>query len=82
MRTSVDLDDELAEELERAVSLVRESQATVIRMAIRAGLPLIENRFQSPRRESYFAGAYRTLPKERVDVEAAFARGMKVSPDR
>jgi hypothetical protein len=82
MRTSIDIDEELAEALERAVSLVRESQATVLRMAIRAGLPLVENRFQAPRPEGYFADAYRRMPKERLEVEQGFARGMKIAPDR
>jgi metal-responsive CopG/Arc/MetJ family transcriptional regulator len=82
MRTSIDLDDELAAALDRAVSLVRESQATVLRLAIRAGLPLVENRFQSPRPEGYFSVAYRKLPKERLEAEDGFARGMNVQPDR
>ncbi len=41
MKTSVKLDDELSAEVERAVSLIREDTATVLRMAIRAGLPLV-----------------------------------------
>jgi hypothetical protein len=45
MRTTVNLDAATAEELERTVSLVREDTATVLRMAIRAGLPVVAGRF-------------------------------------
>ena len=41
MKTSVNLDEEMARELQRTVSLVREDTATVLRMAIRAGLPVV-----------------------------------------
>lgn len=81
MKTSVDLDDELAAEVEHAVSLTREKAATVLRMAIRAGLPLVTNRFQAPRPEGYFAKAYRNYPKERADFEAAMAKGIQ-KPER
>ena len=81
MKTSIDLDDELAAEVKETVSVTRERPATVLRMAIRAGLPMVRHRLQAPRPEGYFAGAYRNYPKERRELEAAFAKG-KRGPDR
>jgi hypothetical protein len=81
VKTSIDLDDELASEVERTVSLTREKPATVLRMAIRAGLPIVANRFQEPRPEGYFKDAYRHYPKERLELESAFAK-TKTGPDR
>ena len=80
MKTSVHLDEELAGEVEKTSSLVGESQATVLRMAIRAGLPVIANRFQAPRPDGYFADAY-PLPKERRDLEKAMSR-IRQKPER
>ena len=72
MRTSLCLDAELSGEVEQTAALVREKPATVIRLAIRAGLPLVASRFQAPRPDGYFADAY-PLPKERQQLEAAMA---------
>jgi hypothetical protein len=66
------LDAELSGEVEQTAALVREKPATVIRLAIRAGLPLVASRFQAPRPAGYFADAY-PLPKERQELEAAMA---------
>ena len=79
--TSVNLDDETARELEQTVSLVREDTATVLRMAIRAGLPLIAGRFQAPRPDGYFAEDYRGARPEQVKLEEAFSK-VAISPDR
>ena len=80
MKTSVDLDPELQDEVDKTVSLVREKPATVLRMAIRAGLPLIASRFQAPRPDGYFAGDY-PLPDDRLALEVAMAN-LPQSPDR
>ena len=56
MKTSGNLDEETALELERTVSLVREDRATVLRMAIRAGLPVVAGRFQALRRRVILRG--------------------------
>ncbi len=80
MKTSVDLDDELQADVKKTVELVREKPATVLRLAIRAGLPLIRNRFQAPRPEGYFADAY-PLPKERLKLEEAMAQQIQ-KPER
>ena len=80
MRTSIDLEPELDEALKQAQSLTREKKATVIRLAIRAGLPLVLNRFQAPRPEGYFASDY-PLPKDRLELETAMAR-VRQRPDR
>lgn len=79
MKTSIDLDDELAAEVEKAVSLIHEKPATVVRLAIRAGLPLIANRFQAPRPDGYFADAYKNT--ERLSFEKAM-RKTKQTPER
>ena len=80
MKTSIDIDPDLAAEVEKTVSLVREKPATVLRLAIRAGLPLVASRFQAPRPNGYFADDY-PLPKDRLDLEVAMARGRQ-RPDR
>jgi hypothetical protein len=80
VKTSIEIDPELAEEIEKTVSLVHEKSATIIRMAIRAGLPLIASRFQAPRPEGYFAEDY-PLPKDRLKLESAMSRS-KRGPDR
>ena len=80
MRTPVELDRELERELKRAQSITHEKKSTVIRHALRAGLPILLNRFQEPRPEGYFASDY-PLPKDRRDLEAAMAT-VKQRPDR
>ncbi len=81
MRTSIDLDRELEKELKHAQSVTREKQATVLRLAIRAGLPLVLNRFQAPRPEGYFAEDYRKTDSERLRFEGAMAK-VKQRPER
>jgi hypothetical protein len=80
MRTSVDIDPALARELTRATSLTREKRATIIRLALRAGLPVVMNRFHPPRPTGYFASDY-PLPEDRLELEAAMAK-TKQRPDR
>jgi len=80
LRTSVQIDRELEKELKRAQSITHEKKSTVIRHALRAGLPILLNRFQEPRPEGYFASDY-PLPKDRRDLEAAMA-AVKQRPDR
>ena len=72
MKRSVDLDEDLASEVDKTSSLIHEKPATVIRLAIRAGLPVVANRFQSPRPEGYFADDY-PLPKDRLALEASMS---------
>ena len=80
MRTSLVLDDELLRELETAARQIKESQATVMRMALRAGLPLVIGRHMAPRPEGYFDDAY-TQPKDRRELEAAMSEQAQ-GPDR
>ncbi len=80
MKTSIDLDEDLTAKVQHTVSLIGEKPATVIRMAIRVGLPLIESRFQAPRPEGYFAQDY-PLPQDRLALEDAMAKTNQ-SPDR
>ena len=80
MRTSVSIDRELARDLDHAESVTREKKSTLIRLALRAGLPVVVNRFQSPRPDGYFASDY-PMPKERLELEAAMAQ-VKTRPER
>lgn len=80
MKTSVDLDEALAAEVKKTVSLVREKPATVLRLAIRAGLPLVASRFQAPRPEGYFASDYKVAG--RVEFEEAMGQNSKQRPER
>ena len=80
MRTSIDIDRQLENQLRKASSVTKEKRATVIRLALRAGLPVVLNRFQTTRPEGYFATDY-PLPEDRQKLEAAMAR-TEVKPDR
>ncbi len=80
MRRTVDLDTELETELSDVVSLTKEKPAVVIRQALRAGLPAVANRFQSPRPAGYFADDY-GLDKERLALESAMSK-TRQSPER
>jgi hypothetical protein len=81
MKTSVELDDELAAELERTVSLVREKPATILRLAIRAGLPIVAGRHQAPRPDGYFTEVYDEYPAERLELEAVSTKA-RFRPER
>jgi hypothetical protein len=80
MRRSVDLDAELETELSDVVSLTKEKPAAVIRQALRAGLPAVANRFQSPRPNGYFTREY-GADKERVALESAMGN-VRQKPER
>ena len=80
MKRSVDLDEELASEVDKTSALIHEKPVTVIRLAIRAGLSVVANRFQSPRPEGYFTDDY-PLPKDRIELEAAMSKA-GTGPDR
>jgi hypothetical protein len=73
MRRTVDLDAELEQNLTDVVSLTKERPAVVIRQALRAGLPAVANRFQTPRPAGYFAADYGP-DKERVELESAMSK--------
>jgi hypothetical protein len=80
MRRSLDLDAELETQLSDVVSLTKEKPAVVIRQALRAGLPTIANRFQSPRPAAYVADDYGP-DKERVALESAMSQ-IRQKPER
>ncbi|HEV2391081.1 MAG TPA: hypothetical protein VG146_01825 [Verrucomicrobiae bacterium] len=80
MKRSVDLDEDLAAEVEKAAELVREKPATVIRLAIRAGLPSVTSRFQAPRPEGYFADAYKDAA--RAESENKMLSALIQKPER
>jgi hypothetical protein len=81
VRTTVDLDPELAQELADTRRLTREKQASIIRLALRVGLPLVRNRYQAPRPEGYFASDYQRRQPERDRLEKAMLR-VKHTPER
>jgi hypothetical protein len=80
MRRTVDLDQELESELSGVVSLTKEKPAVVIRQALRAGLPAVANRFQSPRPAGYFADDYGP-DEERLALESAMSK-IRQKPER
>ena len=82
MKTSVNLDDDLAAEVEKTATLTKEKPSTVLRMAIRAGLPIVANSLQETRPEGCFSDDYRNCPQERIDFENAMGKAAKQSPER
>ena len=82
MRTTIDLDPQTARELRATVSLTREKPAEVLRAAVRAGLPVIANRFQAPRPAGYFADAYENLDPDRLAFERQMARATRQKLER
>ena len=81
VRTSIDLPPDLEKELEDAKSLTGEKQATLIRVALRVGLPVVKNRYQAPRPPGYFASDYKKPDGRRIRLEQAMAK-VKQRPDR
>lgn len=79
VRLSIDLDPELETEVVSAADLIKEKQATVVRMAIRAGLPVVMARHQAPRPEGYFAECY-PQPAERRAAKGAAAKAGQFRP--
>jgi hypothetical protein len=78
MKLTINLDEDLAAELQRTRLLRREKPATVLQMAIRAGFPIVANRLQTSRPDGYLSVAYRYYPKERLQLESALAGTMRV----
>ncbi|PYJ83066.1 MAG: hypothetical protein DME22_16675 [Verrucomicrobia bacterium] len=73
-RAGIDLlDSDLVEQLDHVISLTKENQSVVLRMAIRAGLPIVAARHQVPRPEGYFANAY-PRSKDRQELKTAMAK--------
>jgi predicted transcriptional regulator len=73
VKRSIDLDDQLAAEVDQAASLIREKPATIMCLAIRAGFPTVTNRFQTPRPEGYFAEAYKDGARAKLEDAAGKA---------
>lgn len=71
MRLTIDLDAQLGQEVSGAVDLLKEKQSTVLRMAIRAGLPVVMARHQAPRPEGYFDDCYPQASDRRAAKAAA-----------
>ena len=73
-RTTIDIEPELQTELQQVMALTREKQSTIIRLALRVGLPLVANRFQAPAPEGTFAEAYKQNLDDRMKGQAAKAK--------
>jgi len=81
MKATIDLDDELAAEVQRTASITREEPATVLQRAVRAGLPLVTAGPQQTRPEGYFAEDFENYPEERQRLEEASLK-VNVSSER
>ena len=82
MKTTVDLDEELGTRVRKTASLIGEKPATVLRLAIRAGLDEVAGRFQAPRPEGYFLSAYKKYPRQRQHLERAVGEATIQRPER
>jgi Arc/MetJ family transcription regulator len=80
MKRSIDLDEDLAAEIEQAASLIREKSAVVMRLALRAGLPAVTSRLQSARPPGYLAQAYQQT--RRAPLENAHGKALRQRPER
>jgi hypothetical protein len=80
MRASVDIDTELEKRLGEAQNLTGEKQATVIRLALRLGLPVVMDRFRVERQEGYFNSAYEN--PERARFEGKMSKATRQRPER
>lgn len=81
MKLSVDFDAETAREIAKAAKAVHETKATLVRLAVRAGLPAVVTGLQTPAPPGTFAAQYRRRRPERERLETAMAR-LKTGPDR
>jgi hypothetical protein len=81
MRTTIDLDTDLEKSVAKAMKVIGEKQATVLRMAIRQGLPVLLAQHQVHRPDGYFTSAY-TQEDERFALEDAYGRELRQEPDR
>jgi hypothetical protein len=73
MKRSIDIDEDLATEIDQVASMVREAPSVVMRLAMRAGLPSVSSRFQSPRPDGYFRDDY-PRPDDRLALEKAMSK--------
>ena len=80
VKTTVDLDDELHAKVQTAAGLIGEKPATVLRLAIREGLPVLTEKFQRHPPEGYFADAYGD--SERIAFEKAVGAAVVQRPER
>jgi hypothetical protein len=82
MRSSITIDRALDQDLQHAASVTREKRSTLIRLALRAGLSVVVNRFQAPRPEGYFVDDYAKADQERVRLENAHAKALRQRSER
>ncbi len=80
MKRSIDLDEDLAAEINQAARLVQEKPAVVMRLALRAGLPAVAGQAQAARPDGYFADVYSDAG--RVPLEDACGKALRERPER
>lgn len=69
MRDTLTIPPDLRSEIEQVAESIGESKATVVRLAIRAGLPSVAQ--GSARPEGYFADAVAAIPDEWIALAEA-----------
>ena len=67
----------MLKEIQRLADALKESQATILRAALRAGLPTVSQQAPMP----YDPHLYDDYPQERIDLEEATAKAWG-GPDR
>jgi hypothetical protein len=80
VKTTVDLDDELHAQIQSASELIGEKPATILRLAIREGLPVLAQKFQRHPPEGHFADAYGD--PERIAFERAMGAATRQKAER
>jgi len=82
VKTSLVLDSDLSTMVADTARRVGEKEATVIRMAIRLGLPMVQERFPEAPKEQFPAGSLaRFFTKQRHREELALVRGASLEVD-
>jgi hypothetical protein len=78
MRTSLTIPEDLEIEIQRRSEMLGEKPSTILRLALRAGLPTVGQNVALP--DGYFAEAYKSRPKEWADLENATAKWPQPEP--
>jgi hypothetical protein len=82
MKTSLVLDDDLQTMVVETARRVGEKEATVIRMALRLGLPIVQDRFSDSPREHFPEGSLaRFFTRKRNAEELELLRGASLEVD-
>jgi hypothetical protein len=80
VKTTVDLDDDLHAKLQNAARLIGEKPTTILRLAIREGLPILTKKFQPHPSEGYFTDA--SSDADRIAFEKAMGSATMQESER